>query len=200
MKGVGGKVRAGWCRCLQEKECECTIHVHTCPLLKSAWLKEWGKEREKWLRWPGLGEGAESPAVAVCVHPWIASKCWYSRLHWVGCPWVPCEPSPGPLTCSLGLLSTSGCPRRLPKKLCLVAWPAGSMPAAGPRRRGFYICPLPGKPCLVSPPACPLGLGPGSQVGNGTTLELPGQGVIERRVLLRQSEASKVHITQLKRD
>ena len=45
----------------------------------------------------------------------------------------------------LGLLSTSGCLRRLSRKLCLLGRHAEGMPTARPMYKKLYTCPLPGK-------------------------------------------------------
>lgn len=97
---------------------------------------ETGKgSREVVVVWSGLvWWGVGRVQVQLCVHLGTASKCWCSGLCCVGCPWVPSEPPPGALTHSPGLLSTLGCPGKLPTELCLVAWPAGRMPTAGPRQ------------------------------------------------------------------
>lgn len=61
--------KAGWCRWLQDKKCECATQVDTCPLLKSAWLEEWEKEAEKWLWLSGLvGGWEESRNSCVCIY------------------------------------------------------------------------------------------------------------------------------------
>lgn len=77
----------------------------------------------------------ESAGVAVCLWPENVLEVLYPRLCCVGRPRGPREQPSGAFTCPLGLLSTPRCPGRLPRKLCLLAWHARSLPTAGPRRR-----------------------------------------------------------------
>ena len=53
-----GKQAGGWGADGSRGGVECATHVHTCPLLRSAWLEEWEREAEEnglWVVWAGGG-------------------------------------------------------------------------------------------------------------------------------------------------
>lgn len=53
---MGGKAGRGWGAEGSQEGVECATHVHTCPLLRSAWLEEWEREAEEnwlWVVWAG---------------------------------------------------------------------------------------------------------------------------------------------------
>lgn len=187
---MGGKAGGGWGAEGSQEGVECATHVHTCPLLRSAWLEEWEREAEEWVVWAGgSGVGRVYRCSCVCVLGQHVNAGPLGRAVRAvqGCHHL-----------FPGSAHTLGCPRRLLRKLCLVAWHAGSLPPRG----NPGLVPLPGNRLGLE--AHPLGLGPGGPVGEraGVTLELPGQGalILRRAVLPRQPESSRVHSTQLKRD
>lgn len=66
-----GRQAGGWGADGSQEGVECATHMHTRPLLRSAWLEEWEREAEEnwlWVVWPGgVGVGRVYRCSRVCV-------------------------------------------------------------------------------------------------------------------------------------
>lgn len=66
-----GRQAGGWGADGSQEGVECATHMHTRPLLRSAWLEEWEREAEEnwlWVVWAGgVGVGRVYRCSRVCV-------------------------------------------------------------------------------------------------------------------------------------